>query len=77
MYPGDGNVTFNSTPNPFLLNKICLNHNVNVHAYYPLSSTERTPVIIQLCLRSQIGSWEKYYYAPFDIIHYFSSDVAE
>ena len=42
-----------------------------------LSSTEGTPVyiVIQLCLRSQIGLWEKYYYALFDIAHYFSSDV--
>ena len=25
MYPGEGNVAFNATPNPFHLNKICLN----------------------------------------------------
>ena len=24
IYPGEGNVAFNATPNPFLLNKICL-----------------------------------------------------
>ena len=42
-----------------------------------LSLTERTPVNIQLCLRSRIGLWEKYYYALFDITqrHYFCSDV--
>ena len=33
-----------------------------------LSTTDRTPIVIQLYLRSQIGLWEKYYYAPvFDI----------
>ena len=29
--------------------------------------------LIQLCLR--IGLWEKYYKPPFDVMHYFSSDV--
>ena len=28
--PGEGNVAFNATPNPFHLNKICLNQK---HAY--------------------------------------------
>ena len=40
-----------------------------------LSPTERTPIVIQLCLKFRIGLWEKYYYALFDIMHYFSSDV--
>ena len=31
---------------------------------------------MQICLRSRIGLWEKYYYAPLDIMHYFSSDVS-
>ena len=26
VYPGDDYVAFSATPNPFLLNKICLNH---------------------------------------------------
>ena len=30
------------------------------------SPTERTPIVLQLSLRSQIGLWEKIYYAPFD-----------
>ena len=41
----------------------------------PLSLTECIPIVILLRLRSQIGLWEKYYYALFDILHYFSSDV--
>ena len=40
-----------------------------------LSLTERTPIVIQLCLRSQIGLWGTYYYSLFHITHYFSSDV--
>ena len=43
-----------------------------------LSSTERTPIIIQFCLRSRIGLWESiimYYYIMFDIMHYFASGV--
>ena len=40
-----------------------------------LFPTERTPIVIQLSLRSRIGLWGKYCYAPFDIMHYFSSDV--
>ena len=42
-----------------------------------LSSTERTPIVIQLCLRSRIGLWEKYYYTLFtiDITIIFSSDM--
>ena len=36
---------------------------------------ERTPIVIQLCLRSPTGLWENYYYAPFDITHYISSNV--
>ena len=40
-----------------------------------LSPTERTPIVIQPCLRSRIGLWEKYYYALFDITHCFSSDI--
>ena len=27
VYPREGNVTFNATSNPFLLNKICLSKN--------------------------------------------------
>ena len=37
--------------------------------------TEHSPIVIQLCLRSQIGFWEKYYYAPLNIRHHFSSNV--
>ena len=40
-----------------------------------LSPTECTPIIMQLCLRSRIGLWEKYYYTLFDIMHHFPSDV--
>ena len=40
------------------------------HACSSLSLTERSSV-----LRSRIGLWEKYYYAQFDIMHVFSSDV--
>ena len=29
VYPGKGNVAFNATPNPFLLNKICLNQSAS------------------------------------------------
>ena len=42
---------------------------------FALFPTERTLVIIQLCLRSRIELWEKYYYAPFDVKYYFSADV--
>ena len=43
----------------------------------PLSPTEHTPIVIQLCLISRIGLSGKYYCAlfAFDIMHYFSSDV--
>ena len=34
-----------------------------------------TPIVIQLCLRSPIGLWGKYYCALFDIMLHFSSDV--
>ena len=44
-------------------------------SFAPLSLTECTPIVIQLCLRSWIGLWENYYYMLFDIMHYFSSDV--
>ena len=40
-----------------------------------MSPTERTPIVIQPCLRSRVGLWEKYYYTPFDITPYFPSDV--
>ena len=30
---------------------------------------------IQLCLRPPIGLRGKYYYAPFDVLHYFASNV--
>ena len=40
-----------------------------------LPPTECTSIVIQLCLRSQIGLWGKYYYTPFDIMHCFCSDV--
>ena len=42
-----------------------------------LSPTECTPIVIhvQLCLRSRIGLWVKYYYAVLGIKHYFPSDV--
>ena len=40
-----------------------------------MSLTERTLMVIQLCLRSWIGLWRKYYYTSFDITHYFPSDV--
>ena len=43
--------------------------------FLSLSPTERTPIVIELCLRSRRGLWEEYYYAPFDITHYFSSNV--
>ena len=39
-------------------------------------SPERTPIVIQLCLRSWIRLWKKYHYEPFDFIHHFSSNVA-
>ena len=32
-----------------------------------MSQTEHTPIIIQVCLRSQMGLWEKYYYTLFGI----------
>ena len=41
----------------------------------PLSATEGTPIVLQLCMKSRIGLWGKYYYALYDITHYFSSDV--
>ena len=34
--PGEGNVAFNATPNPFHLNKICLNQ-CQAHVTYLLS----------------------------------------
>ena len=37
--------------------------------------TKRTPIFIELCLRSRIGLWENYYCAPFDIMYCFSSGV--
>ena len=40
-----------------------------------MSLTERTLIVIQLCLRSQIGSWGKYYYSLFYITHYFHFNV--
>ena len=41
-----------------------------------VSPTERTPILVQLSLISQIGLWEKYYYyVPFDVTHYFPSNV--
>ena len=40
-----------------------------------LSLTERTSIVILFCLGSRIGLWEIYYYALFDITHYFPSDV--
>ena len=42
----------------------------------PLSLKERTPIIMQLCLRSGIGLREKYCYTLFNIAHCFSSDVS-
>ena len=39
------------------------------------SPTKSTVIVIQLCLRSRIGLWEKFYYALFGITHYFSSYV--
>ena len=39
---------------------------------HSLSPTERTPIVLQLCLRSQIGLWTKYYYALLNITHHFS-----
>ena len=40
-------------------------------SYHCPRQTERTPIVIQLCLRSPKGLLEKYCYA-FDITHYFS-----
>ena len=40
-----------------------------------LSPTECTPILIQLCLRSRIRLWEKYYHAPFDTTYHFSSNM--
>ena len=39
-----------------------------------MSPTERTPIVTQLCLRSQIGLWGKYYYVLFHVKHYLSSN---
>ena len=37
---------------------------------------ERIPLVIELCATTRIGFFgKKYYYAPFDIMHYLSSDV--
>ena len=47
----------------------------NVDNPETLSPAERTPIVIQLCLRSRMVLWEKYYYVPFDITNYFSSHV--
>ena len=38
---------------------------------YMYVPTERTRIVVKLCLRFRIGLWGKYYYAPFDITHYF------
>ena len=53
------------------------NESFSIYAFLltPLSLTQHTPIVIQLCLRSQTGLREKYYYVPFDIMHNFSSDV--
>ena len=32
MISGEGNVAFNATPNPFLLNKLCLNQIIVLQA---------------------------------------------
>ena len=53
---------------------IFFNDALCVTCYIPLSSTECIRIVIQLCLRSQIGMWEKYYYRLFDITNYFSSN---
>ena len=47
----------------------------NLHIEGIVPVTERTIIVIQLCLRSQIGLWENYYYALFNAMHYFYSDV--
>ena len=40
MCPGEGNVAFNATPNPFHLNKICLNQRVNSNLTLSLPGNE-------------------------------------
>ena len=43
--------------------------------HFASSPTEHTPVLIQRCLRSQMGLLEKYYCAPYAITRFFASDV--
>ena len=53
-----------------------MGNQVDLHALFSaMSPTERIPIVIQPCLRSRVGLWEKYYYALFDITHYFSPNV--
>ena len=35
--PGEGNVAFNATPNPFHLNKICLNQHRSDICLFPIT----------------------------------------
>ena len=45
--------------------------NTKIAILKSLSPTKRTPLDIQLYLRSRMGLWGKYYYAPFHITHNF------
>ena len=51
--------------------KKCQWHWLKLAGVRPLSPKECTPIVIQLCLRSRIGFWEKHYYVTVDIMHYF------